>query len=273
MICGRKSLCCGDEVQLIDTLIPIVALVREISGASDGGSFAVSLAGEAHGVKTADENDGFVARPGIQIDAPVIAQRLAAMIEEARAAARDHEIPQAEFDQGLFVVLAWADEALLSGDWKRARLWQRHLLQRRYFNTITAGVEFFSILEGLRPDQHALREVLAICLALGFKGRHASGSGSRALDEKRRCVLEQVLEHAGLPAGSGQRLFPDAYRGRFGQRAAGASSRRQLRFAPVRPSREVVFLVGIPLLMLVVMFAAYSSMIENSVDAVLALLK
>lgn len=211
-----------------------------------------------------------------RFDASTLAQRLAGMIGEARSIARKHELARMDFEKGLFAVLAWADETLLSGDWPGAAEWQRHLLQLRYFNSITAGVEFFTILDTLGPEQKDLREVFALCLCLGFKGRFASERTLRGLEEKRRTVIEQVMATAGLPEESRHLLFPDAYgtRRSFAQRASRlVNSLRRLRRAPGRPSNETLTLIGAPLLLLIVLYVTYSAIVGNMIGALVAQIK
>lgn len=204
--------------------------------------------------------------------AGTLALRFDTLIDEARQAARTQN--KFDFDAALFAVLAWADESLISAPWPGASYWQRYLLQRQHFNTTTAGVTFFTRLEDLRDDQQNVREVYALCLSLGFKGRFAYERSTRLLDEKRRLTMQQVLDHAGLPATTGALLFPDAYvipapdaPGATPERPAANSRRR------VRISRQTALLFGVPLLILVVLYGTYYMIISQMVDAILPLIK
>lgn len=300
-------------MQLVDTLIPILVLVRESAGkpaaeaaprpvaarpappspapssaaaAAPTGSGGLPFAPEALATlampaaapaptpeAAAAESSTMYQALGADA-ATTLSNRLDIMINDARNAARAAVLADSEFDAALFAVLAWADETLLAGSWAGASNWQRHLLQRQYFGTSTAGVAFFTRLDDLRSEQHDVREVYALCLSLGFRGRFAYELGNRALDEKRRATVQQVLTQAGVPAATGQLLFPDAYVSHMldpaGAAAADATPASSSRF---KPSRQTVLLFGLPLLVLVALYVTYQLIITQMVDALIPLIK
>ncbi|SDV47122.1 DotU family type IV/VI secretion system protein [Chitinasiproducens palmae] len=207
--------------------------------------------------------------------ARTLADRLDALIDTARYAAAREDISPATFDEGLFAVLAWADEILISSTWPGAAQWPRYLLQRKYFNSTTAGLAFFARLEQLRDDQADVREVYALCLSLGFKGRFAYERSTRALDETRRATLQRVLDDAGVPTASSALLFPQAY--------ASADTRDPDRYRPetaerrLRPrfaiTRQTALAIGIPLVVLALLYGTYRLIIAQLIDAILPLIK
>jgi type VI secretion system protein ImpK len=90
--------------------------------------------------------------------------------------ARERGIAAEEILSARFAVTAFIDEAIARSDWSGKAVWAQNPLSLEYFNTNTAGAEFFDKLEALRqrPDAHAdLLEVYYTCLALGFEGKYA----------------------------------------------------------------------------------------------------
>ena len=79
-------------------------------------------------------------------------------------------ISRREYRDGLFPVCAWVDEAVLSSSWGERESWFGNELQRVHFDTNNAGEQFYTYWKGLRPDQGSVRQVYAMCLALGFRG-------------------------------------------------------------------------------------------------------
>lgn len=92
------------------------------------------------------------------------------LIQRARARAKAAGIPVSRFDEALFAIFAWIDEAILETPWAQRENWVRHSLQKQYFNTTSAGEEFYTRLAKLTPDDKDLLEVFDYCLASGFKG-------------------------------------------------------------------------------------------------------
>ena len=219
------------------------------------------------------------ARPGLDrgpdtsapaIAAQALAQRFDHTIDEMRRQTRGNS--KSDIDAALFAMLAWADEALILGEWPGATHWQRFLLQKRYFNTTTAGVGFFTRLEDLRDHQSEVREVYALCLSLGFRGRFAFDRTTRLLDEKRRDTVEQVLEASDAPASLNGQLFPEAYASEL--HAEPALDRRQTEPAPrARISRRTLMIIGVPLVILAVLYATYSLIIAQMVNTLTPMIK
>ena len=65
------------------------------------------------------------------------------------------------------------DEAVLISEWKYKDNWLKNPLQKQFFETNSAGVEFFEKLDNLKElntkDQD-IREVYFYCLTFGFTG-------------------------------------------------------------------------------------------------------
>ncbi|MDR5837092.1 DotU family type IV/VI secretion system protein [Caballeronia sp. LZ034LL] len=320
---------------LTDTLLPVIALVRQTLDASAAPTFlrprplpaatlpadaAITTGAAAGALPAAPRPLPVVARPApgggspfapqrlgessvTEIDAPpvpaplpsspspsapgvapgtpsegaararALAEALDEEIDTARHEAHALHVVPSDFDSALFAVLAWADEVLISSDWAGAPHWQRQLLQRRHFNTTTAGVAFYTRLDDLRDDQTAVREVYALCLALGFRGRYAQERDTRQLDERRRRTLQQVLDAGGVPAATGTVLFPQAYVTEDSARAAQTGIEPAARRVRGRLRRQTLIAFGLPLLILVVLYGTYHAIIVQMVNALLPLIQ
>ncbi|WP_213307570.1 DotU family type IV/VI secretion system protein [Paraburkholderia sacchari] len=200
------------------------------------------------------------------------AQTLTAQLDNSVAAARhrgqDAGHAQAEVDAALFAFAAWADELLLTARWEGAVQWQRHLLQRRYFNLSNAGVVFYERLAQLTPAERPVREVFYLCLALGFGGRYAYDRNQKALTDIKRANLALLLPDAELSASAQALLFPDGYGVASG---AGDTTRPTLRARlATRWSRATLAAIVLPLFLLLLLFGVYHYVVEQSVDTLLA---
>ena len=225
-------------MQLVNCLIPLFAQLR---------AFAQQPSGDAAGM-TAQCDDAIAA---------------------ARLRARDAGYSEADIDEALFAAAAWGDELLLATRWDGAAQWQRHLLQRRYFNLSNAGVAFYERLERLTPAQLPVREVFYLCLGMGFGGRYAYDRNQKALTDIKRSNLAMLLQSGdGLPAGTDQLLFPDGYGGLPGD--AGTDSRPTLRARlRHRLSWGTLAAFVLPLVVLAMLFGVYHYVVEQSVDTIL----
>ncbi|EMG38273.1 type IV / VI secretion system protein, DotU family [Desulfocurvibacter africanus PCS] len=145
---------------------------------------------------------------------PTIAQvredvdKLLARSEQRR---NEGKFPAEDFDNARFAVCAWIDETILCSSWESRAGWLREHLQRRYYNTTNAGVEFFERLGKLPDDKSQVREVYLYCLAFGYRGRFYSEEQKTLLDEIKRVNTRLLLGEdrpGGCPSGD---LFPGAY--------------------------------------------------------------
>ena len=225
-------------MQLVNCLIPLFAQLR---------AFAQQPSGDAAGMT-------------VQLDDAIAA---------ARRNARDAGYSEADIDEALFAVAAWADELLLAARWDGAAQWQRHLLQRRYFNLSNAGIAFYERLEKLTPDQLPVREAYYLCLGMGFGGRYAYDRNQKALTDIKRANLALLMQSGdGLPAGTGQLLFPDGYGGLSGESSADDRPTLRARLRR-RFSWTTVTAFVLPLVLLALLFGVYHYVVEQSVDAIL----
>jgi len=92
------------------------------------------------------------------------------LIQKAKECGKNAGISKQKFDKALFPVFAWIDETLLDTSWDHKQEWINNSLQKKYYNTTSAGEEFFTKLEKLKEDEKDILEVFNYCLVSGFKG-------------------------------------------------------------------------------------------------------
>lgn len=198
-----------------------------------------------------------------------LAAQLDDAIAAARRAAHDAGYREADVDEALFAVTAWADEVLLALPWEGAAHWQRHLLQRRYFNVVNAGVAFFERLDKLTPEQLPVREVYTLCLGMGFGGRYAYDRNQNVLTNIKRANLASLLQaSAGAPSRAGRLLFPGGYSALPANTGGNGSAVLQARLRR-RLSWRVVAALALPVVLLLALFGFYDHVIGESIGALL----
>lgn len=191
-----------------------------------------------------------------------LSDRLNHMIVEARSAAINAGISIDEFNEALFPVLAWIDERIsLMHQWDGSNIWQDYLLQRLYFRTVLAGVEFFERLADLDTKDEQIREVFLICLCLGFMGRYNTQPEASDLAEIR--IKEYRLYQMNVARNRDPLdvpLFPFAYQ-------------REDEPVPVfvAPWKKWltlrnVLIVGTPIIILIVMMVVLNHTLGEEVD-------
>lgn len=235
-------------MKLVDAFIPVVAVVRQFALAPDQ-------------------------------DVPAMAARLQPLLAQAQQDALALGTRDDDVREGLFAVAAWVDETLSTCDWPQAAGWQRHLLQRQFFNVSNAGVAFFDRLARLGEANADVQEVYVLCLSMGFKGRygHASqgsdgsdGNAVRALADIRLRAMRHVLAQAsarGLPAEEAAALvFPGVEL----KTPKGTGTAPHRRFAL---SRLSVMVLTVPVLVLCGLYLVFFLILRQEVHAVLPLIR
>ena len=79
-------------------------------------------------------------------------------------------------EEAQFAVVAYIDEKFSFLNWREASEWRKQLLQKQFFDTVFAGIEYFDrlkkILNGSSEGERDLLEVYYITLKLGYLGRY-----------------------------------------------------------------------------------------------------
>ena len=138
-----------------------------------------------------------------------VAETYQVLVDRSRQCATSIEFTEDDWMEGFFPVSAYIDETLLCSDWDERSKWERSQFQRQYFNTTSAGGEFFNRLENLDDSASNLREVYEFCLTLGFKGRYYQASDIGRLEDIQYTHLKRVTDNVDLVYP--EALFPDAY--------------------------------------------------------------
>jgi len=184
------------------------------------------------------------------------------LVARAQECARVSGFSEEEWREALFPVCAWVDEAILCSEWPERTKWEHHQLQRRYFHTTSAGMEFFTRLEGMGENAQAVREVYAYCLALGFRGRYYQDSDTDKLEQIQSRNLTGLAEES-TPLFP-EVLFPDAY-----ESILTVKKRKKKVWRGV--SVFSVFTLLLPLLVFVGLFLLYDNMLYKEVANYLGL--
>jgi type VI secretion system protein ImpK len=113
------------------------------------------------------------------------------MLAEAEQLRRQGGFKTTDYEMAKFAVCAFVDETIMLSNWEERMTWLP--LQRRVFNTTSAGEEFFNILDELPITSNEIREVFAVCLSLGFTGRYFAERDKQILDGVKAVTLTTVL--------------------------------------------------------------------------------
>lgn len=166
---------------------------------------------------------------------------LIAMLDSAASRAREQQFTDDQINQAMFAVVAWIDEAALTCDWSGAAQWRSAPLQRHYFSTGRAGVEFFQRLEALPKESNGVREVFGLALLSGFQGKFATRPVVELFQYRRECMKQIMIDNKIAPT--------DPFNTLFGQPQDALPQRPRLMRRGL-PGLAMTLLVGIPLLIL-----------------------
>ncbi|EPJ84403.1 hypothetical protein CFII64_14205 [Pseudomonas sp. CFII64] len=189
-----------------------------------------------------------------------LAPALIALLDAAANRARELQFAEAEVREALFAVVAWIDETAMSREWPGSAQWRRAPLQRHYFSTSRAGVEFFQRLEALPEAAVQAREVFGLALLSGFEGRYAARPGGE-LAQYRRLLMERIiLDHQMVGLDATSHLF---------SQPEDLLTRRALVVRRGLPGISLLLLIGIPLIVLTVLYISFDLSLGRQVSQIL----
>ncbi|WP_053064159.1 DotU family type IV/VI secretion system protein [Caballeronia mineralivorans] len=191
-------------------------------------------------------------------EAGTLAAAIPAMLDSAQTNARRVGYSEREIGDALFAVIAWIDEQAMTRAWPGAPAWRLAPLQRRYFSTTRAGVEFFQRAEALPPEAHGVREVYGLMLIAGFEGRFSSRPKAE-LTAFRNGLLEALSNAATAPLSARGPLFP------IPPAATPGSWRPSNRRSMLPP----VLAITVPLVVLATLYVLYDGLLDPLVNALL----
>lgn len=202
-------------------------------------------------------NSGFAAPEQTQES---LSAALISLLDESANRAREHQFAEAEIREALVAMVAWVDESAMSRSWSGAPAWRLAPLQRHYFSTSRAGVEFFQRLEALPESAQGAREVFALVLLSGFQGRYATRPGGELANYRRLCLERIVLDNKMAPLDAFSHLFPQP---------ANTLPQQALRVQRGLPGLALVFLVAVPLLALTALYLGFDLALGRQVADIL----
>lgn len=185
-----------------------------------------------------------------------LAAGLISLLDEAANRAREHQFAEAEIREALFAMVAWVDESAMSRTWSGAAAWRLAPLQRHYFSTSRAGVEFFQRLEALPESAQGAREVFALVLLSGFQGRYATRPGGELANYRRLCLERIVLDNKMAPLDAFSHLFPQP---------ANTLPHQALHIRRGLPGLALVLLIAVPLLALMALYIGFDLVLGQQV--------
>lgn len=184
-------------------------------------------------------------------------------LNESEYCIRKDLFAKEDYDLARFAVCAWVDEAILTSDWNEKNRWKGEQLQRLYYQTSDAGIEFYDRLNSLGLHQRDVREVYYLCLAMGFMGQYCHPGDEYLLAQVKASNLKLLMGSSiGLPSLDRTDLFPDAY-------PTGTTE-------PVFRSRALPFsllnlvMFAIPVVLIGVLYLVYNFALNNILGSFLS---
>ncbi|MCK5313035.1 MAG: DotU/TssL family secretion system protein, partial [Desulfobacteraceae bacterium] len=145
-----------------------------------------------------------------QMEYTQIAENYNQLISQAKECGKAAGIAKNNFDKALFPVFAWIDETLLATGWDQKQEWVKNSLQKKYFNTTSAGAEFFTKLEKVKEEEKDILEVFNYCLVSGFKGSLYEPYNEQKLNGIKLNTYKQLVGDEVANFEISDILFPDA---------------------------------------------------------------
>lgn len=181
------------------------------------------------------------------------------LLEESRKCKSTVDVSDEDYNYARLSICVWIDEALMNSQWAHVSEWQKHKLQRRYYNITDGGQEFFDRLDKLGHEDRDLREVAYYCLTLGLAGRYVEKGDGAVLDHLKASNLKRLFgSSAGEPTLENRQLFPEAYQR---QTQAPPGRERTLSF------RMLPMLIGlIPVGLFFALMAIYQYLLKLDLD-------
>jgi type VI secretion system protein ImpK len=187
------------------------------------------------------------------------------LFEKSELMAETNNMVDDFYQAAKFPVVSLVDEMLQTSNWAEKTAWSKTPLQRIYFDTTKAGAEFYSrlnVLNKFGPDRD-IREVYALCLGLGFRGKYFRGEDRKQYEEIKAFNLSLLLPEEAQRNIDSATLFPFAYKGHD----QGNTNPYKSRFS-IYP-----ILIGLPITVLILMIGIYHFKVASILDQIQAMVK
>ncbi|MFT4607755.1 MAG: type VI secretion system protein ImpK [Urechidicola sp.] len=185
------------------------------------------------------------------------------LFQKSEAMAEQDNMVGDFYQASKFPVVSLVDEMLQTSNWVEKTAWSKNPLQRIYFDTTKAGAEFYSrlnVLNKFGPDRD-IREVYALCLGLGFKGKYFRGEDRKQYEEIKAFNLSLLLPDEAQRNIDSATLFPFAYKKHDKDNTNPYKSRFSI--YPI--------LIGLPITVLVLMIGTYHYKVASILDQIQAM--
>lgn len=199
-----------------------------------------------------------------KLSADELKSKFISMISNAHTNAAAAGVTEEIRIKSLFPVAALIDELVLTSEWPEKSEWKNASLQRHYFNTTSAGTEFYERLNLLnrRGEDSDIREVFLICLGLGFKGKFFMPEDRPRIEEARGYNLSLLLPEDSHSRLDKTILFSQAYQ----------KDMRENKLMRSRTNLLPIF-TAIPFITVISMFVFYAAQIDNWISDIIGLVK
>ncbi len=189
-----------------------------------------------------------------------VRQQLEGLFQQSQVMSEENGILDNIYQAGKYPVVALVDEMLQTSSWLEKALWTKNPLQRIYFNTTNAGSDFYdrlNVLNKFGPDRD-VREVYALCLGLGFRGKFFRGEDRQKYEEIKAFNLSLLLPEEAQRNIDSATLFPFAYKGHEDENTNPFKSRFSV--------YPIIF--GVPILVVALMIGFYHFNIASILDSI-----
>ena len=189
-----------------------------------------------------------------------VQQTLVGLFNISSQSAEDHGMSNDFYESAKYPVVALIDEMLQTSNWADKASWSKNPLQRHFFDTTNAGADFYNrlnVLNKFGPDRD-IREVYALCLGLGFRGRYFRGEDRKQYEEIKAFNLSLLLPEEAQRNIDSATLFPFAYKASDSKNDNPFKSRFSI----------YPFIFGVPLTILVVMVIVYHLNVSWVLDSI-----
>ena len=192
-----------------------------------------------------------------------VRQQLERLFQESEDMAAANGMIEQFYESAKYPVVALVDEVLQTSNWAEKSLWSKNPLQRVYFNTTNAGADFYNrlnVLNKFGPDRD-IREVYALALGLGFRGKFFRGEDRKKYEEIKAFNLSLLLPDEAQRNIDSATLFPFAYKGHDSENSNPYKSRFSI----------YPFIFGVPIVVLILMVGFYHFNITATLDHIQAM--
>ena len=198
-----------------------------------------------------------------QIPVEQVRDHLQDLFQKSETMAENENMIGEFYQSAKYPVVSLVDEMLQTSNWLEKTGWSKNPLQRIYFNTTNAGAEFYNrlnVLNKFGPDRD-IREVYALCLGLGFRGKYFRGDDRKQYEEIKAFNLSLLLPDEAQRNIDSTTLFPFAYKGHDTDNDNPYKSRFSI----------YPLLIGVPITALVVMIGVYHFKVALILDSIQAM--